>query len=244
MDLQHQAVVEAHPRHLGQHLAAEGVGLLGRRLAGERPGEERRGLGARQVLGAGGGVAVVGAGGAVRLEEGPALAVRLEVAVPGRGVAAGDLAEARDVGGEARELGVDHRVGPVGGDDPAAPARSRGSSACQRRSSSGLSVVAITSMLKRSKSARGRNSGPRQAVGDVVVVVRRRSRPRAGGRGRTPSRRCGRARAATACRATGGSSRRSGARSARPSVSVGPPSARGTPRSASGTPCEQSMRKT
>ena len=94
----------------------------GRRLAGEGLGEERGGLGPRQVLGAGGGVAVVAAGGAERLEEGPALAVGLEVAVPGGGVAAGDLAEPGDVGGEAGELGIDHRVGAVGGHDAAAPA--------------------------------------------------------------------------------------------------------------------------
>ena len=29
VDLHDQAVVEAHPCHLGEHLAAEGVGLLG-----------------------------------------------------------------------------------------------------------------------------------------------------------------------------------------------------------------------
>jgi hypothetical protein len=38
------------------------------------------------------------------------------------------------------------------------------------RSSSGLSVVAITSMLNRSNSARGRNAGSQELLGDGVVV--------------------------------------------------------------------------
>ena len=123
MDLQHQPVVEAHPRHLGQHLAAEGVGSL---VGGAWPrtrGEERRGLG----VAAGSRCGRVGGRGRTlvapnALKKARRCAVRVEVAVPGAGVAAGDLAEAVDVGGEARELGIDHRVGAVGGDDPAVPA--------------------------------------------------------------------------------------------------------------------------
>jgi hypothetical protein len=57
------------------------------------------------------------------LEIGTAQPVRLEIAVPGEGVAAGDIAERFDVGPEAIELGIDDRVGPIGRDHAALPAR-------------------------------------------------------------------------------------------------------------------------
>src|SRR5690606_22543222 len=67
-------------------------------------------------------VAMVRRGCAHRLEELAALAVRLEVAGPGAGVAAGDFAEPVEVLVEAGEIRVDDVVGTVGGDDPALPA--------------------------------------------------------------------------------------------------------------------------
>jgi hypothetical protein len=87
VDLQHQPVIKAHPRHLGQHLAAEGVGLLRRAGAAQRLSNSaapRPG----QVLGPGGGVAVIGGGAPKVLEERPARAVRGEIAAPGRRVLA------------------------------------------------------------------------------------------------------------------------------------------------------------
>ena len=179
VDLQHQAVVEAHARHLGQHVAAEAVGLLG-----ARPGRRARGGTAprprlaRQVLGAGGRVAVVAAGGAVRLEEGAAVAVRLEVAVPVAGVAAGDLAEPGDVGGEAGELRVDHRVRAVGGDDAAAPARvadHRVPAQVVERALGGGDHLDAEAVEQRARPEL--RAG--EAVGDMVVVV-------VGGLGREP----------------------------------------------------------
>ena len=83
MDLHHEAVVEAHARHLGQHLAAEQLGLVRRRRAGERAVEQRSALGRREIAGARRRVAVVGRRRAHRLEERAALAVRGEIAVPG-----------------------------------------------------------------------------------------------------------------------------------------------------------------
>ncbi len=213
MDLQHEAVLEAHARHLGQHLAAEGVGLVGRDPTRQSAREERGGLGLRQVLGARGGVAVVGAGGAERLEEGAAVAVGLEVSVPGGGVAAGELAEARDVGGEAREFGVDDRVGAVGGDDAAVPARVADRlvpAQVVERAVGGGDDFDVEPLEQRARAGTRGGRGSRRCG----RRRRRRSRPRGGRRGRRPSRRCGRARAATGCRAAGGSSRRSGARSA------------------------------
>ena len=59
-------------------------------------------------------MAVIGRGRAVLLEEGAAQPVRLEIAVPGERVAARDVAEFLEVGAEAVELRIDHRVGPIG----------------------------------------------------------------------------------------------------------------------------------
>ncbi len=56
------------------------------------------------------------------LEIGAAQPVRFEIAVPGEGVAARDVAERLDIGLEAVELGIDHRVGPVGRDHAPLPA--------------------------------------------------------------------------------------------------------------------------
>ena len=61
MDLHHQPVIEAHARHLGQHLAAEQVGL-GRHLPLATLAEQRLGLGLREIGGARGRMAVVGRG--------------------------------------------------------------------------------------------------------------------------------------------------------------------------------------
>jgi hypothetical protein len=59
MDLQHEPVLEAHPRHLGQHLRPEELRVLSRRAAAEHPLEQRLGGGRRQVRGAGGRMAVI-----------------------------------------------------------------------------------------------------------------------------------------------------------------------------------------
>ncbi len=115
-------IVEAHPGHLGDHLAAEGVGFFRADAAGQRLVEQGGCLRLREVLGAGGGMAVVGRGAAIGLEKGAPDAVRLEIAVPGGGVGPGDGAEPLDIVGEAGEFGVDNRIGAVGGDHPAGPA--------------------------------------------------------------------------------------------------------------------------
>ena len=61
---------------------------------------------------------------------------------------AGEATERLEIVGKTGDGGVDDGVGPEGGDDAALPA-----------AVADLAVVAITSMLKRSKRARGRNSG-------------------------------------------------------------------------------------
>jgi hypothetical protein len=79
----------AHRRHFGQHLGAE-LGLRAVKLplatgrTGPRP---RRG----QIGGLRGGVAVVGAGGAMLREKGAALAVRGKIALPAQAILAGDF---------------------------------------------------------------------------------------------------------------------------------------------------------
>ena len=125
----------------------------------------------RQVRGPRGRVAVVGRRCPDALEEGAAVAVGGQIARPGRGVLAGDLAEARRRSrGSPRTPGSTTGSGPIGGHDPARTSRSRGSSGAMSARRAALSVVAITSMLNRSNKARGRNSGVARRVGDRVVV--------------------------------------------------------------------------
>jgi hypothetical protein len=77
--------------------------------AGHDLGVERLGFGIGEVLGLRGGMAVVGRGGAHFLEKGAPRAVGVEVVAPrGAGLPA-ERAEGRDVVGEAREIGIDHR---------------------------------------------------------------------------------------------------------------------------------------
>ena len=71
---------------------------------------------------------------------------------------------------EVLVLGIDHRVGPIGGDHPALPAAGARWPCGARSVSSGLSVVASTSMPKRSNSARGRKARRRQRLGDAVEI--------------------------------------------------------------------------
>ena len=108
MDLQHQPVVEAHLGHLGQHLRAEQALVFCRRPACS-DAVEQAGASAGEVGGLGGRMAVVGRGRAEVLEVGAALAVRVEIARPGAGVAAGDLAEPVEIVGEALEIRIDDR---------------------------------------------------------------------------------------------------------------------------------------
>ena len=122
MDLQHQPVVEAHPRHLGQHLAAEGIRLVSRALAFQRLVEQRRCCRCTEVFGPRRGVAVVGRGAAEVLEIRPPPPMRLEIAVPGRRIDPGDGAQLLDIAGKPRRLGVDDRVGAIGRYHPPAPA--------------------------------------------------------------------------------------------------------------------------
>src|SRR5690606_24879845 len=67
-------------------------------------------------------MAVVGRGGAERLEVFTALAVGGEIAGPRAGVLAGDLSELIQIGGKALEIGIDHRIRTISRHDPAVPA--------------------------------------------------------------------------------------------------------------------------
>src|SRR5690606_23345712 len=68
----------------------------------------------RQPRGLGGGMAVVGGGGAKALEVGAALAMGVEIAGEVCGIAAGDFTQPVEVGGEALEVRIDHGIGAVG----------------------------------------------------------------------------------------------------------------------------------
>ena len=67
-------------------------------------------------------MAVIGRGRACLAEAGAAVAVRAQIAGKRRHVLARRLAEAREIVGESLLLGIDHRVGAIGGDHPALPA--------------------------------------------------------------------------------------------------------------------------
>ena len=82
MDLHHQPVVEAHLRHLGQHLGAEGAVRIGVALAGANAVEERLRFAVRQIGCLGSRMAVIGRGCAERLEIVAACAVGCEIARP------------------------------------------------------------------------------------------------------------------------------------------------------------------
>ena len=62
VNLHHQAIVKAHPRHLCQHLGAEEFSLLGIGTAGEDMTKEFRRLDSRKIGGFRCGMAVVGCG--------------------------------------------------------------------------------------------------------------------------------------------------------------------------------------
>ena len=123
VELDDQPVVQAHPHHLGEHLATEGLGLVAGVVARADPVEQAGGIGRVEIAGSGAGVAVIGRGGAVRDEELPALGQGRQVAGPGGGVLPGQLAQPLQVRDEVGTVRVDHRVGPERRDHPAVPVR-------------------------------------------------------------------------------------------------------------------------
>ncbi len=124
MDLHHHPVLEAHRRHLGQHLGAEQLGVAPASSVPPtmRPNSASASARGRSAV-ARGRMAVIGGGRAGGAEVGAALAVRGEIAGPAQHVLAGQLARSGRAPREVLMLGIDHRVGAVGGDDPALPAR-------------------------------------------------------------------------------------------------------------------------
>ena len=122
VELEHETVVEAHRRHLGEHLAPEelGVGGLGRPLPD--PGEQGLGVARWEVGGRRRGMAVVGCGGPRGDECLAPSPERSEVARPGRGVLAGEVGEPIEVGVEVRPIRVDDVVGPERGHHATGPA--------------------------------------------------------------------------------------------------------------------------
>ena len=123
MDLHDQAVVDAHARHLGEHLGAEELLLLRVGAAGRAPVEERRGFLRGKIGGAGGGMAVIGGRAAELLEARAGLSrarsdIRSSVAVSSP-VISPSLAMFRKAG----ELRIDDRIGTEGGNDARLPSR-------------------------------------------------------------------------------------------------------------------------
>ena len=124
MNLHDQAVFQAHLRHFGEHLRAEQLLLAGVGIARENLAEELRGFGGGKVGGLRGGMAMVGGGAAKFAEAGARLAQGIQVAVPGRSVFAGLLAELGNEAGKSVIFRINHRIGPKGGKNSRLPARS------------------------------------------------------------------------------------------------------------------------
>ncbi len=122
VDLHHQAIVDAHTCHLGQHLGAEQLGIGRARRSGHDAPEQRGGIRLVEIGGGGGRMAVIARCRAEPPEVVAPVAERREIAVPGPGILAGERAEHLDIGAEILEFGIDHAVRAEGGDDPAAPA--------------------------------------------------------------------------------------------------------------------------
>ena len=125
MELEHEAVLHAHGRHLDEELAPEPLGIAGLGLPLAHPAEQVLGLTRGEVHRDRRRVAVVRgrrAGGDEGLAPGPQ---RGEVARPRRGVLTGQLGQAAEVVLEVRPVGVDDVVGPERGHDPAVPAARR-----------------------------------------------------------------------------------------------------------------------
>ena len=213
MDLQDEPVVEAHLGHLGQHLGAEQPPLALVRRAAPDAVEQLLGRRVGKVGGLGGRMAVVARGRAELLEIGAALAMRVEIARPGAGVAAGDLAKLVEIGGKALEIRIDDRVGPIGGDDAAVPAAVADHPVpvqIVERAFGGGDRLDVEALEQRARPV-----GVASASSSAMRVVMR-----VGGRWPSAARRCrtgrtahNRTRAASACRERDDSSRRSAARS-------------------------------
>ncbi|MNT10780.1 hypothetical protein D3C72_1456280 [compost metagenome] len=121
--LHHQTVLNRHGGHFGQHLSAEQFGVGGAGRCGRDAAEQRLCIGLRQIGGEGGRMAMVGRGGAHLDEKGAAIAKRLQISVPRQRVAPGLFGQHLQVIAEAFVVRVQHRVGAIGGQHPALPAR-------------------------------------------------------------------------------------------------------------------------
>ena len=174
MDLHHQPVVQAHARHLDQHRRAEQLGVGSREIAADVTRANSRSRFARST-----GRRSRRSDGRDRSTSRPPAAnaarrlrCAFEIAAPGVHVF---VRSARRSAPATRRnascSGSIDRIGTIGRDHAAAPAAARESRDAASSVSTGDSVVASTSMLKRSNSARGRNSSCVQLLADDVEVV-------------------------------------------------------------------------
>ena len=133
MDLQDESVLDAHGGHLDQHLPPEELGLILAVGSGHHLGEEVLGVPRRQVRRAGGRVPVVGRRRTRGDEVRPALPDGVEVALPRRNVASGELAQRDQVRSEIWPVRIHDVVGPKRRDHPAGPSRPRESGVRRQR---------------------------------------------------------------------------------------------------------------
>ncbi len=156
MDLHHHAVVARHARELGQHLGAEQLRIAGLALAAQQTVEQRLAVGSGEIGSLHRRRTMIGRRCAMGAEVGAASFVRCQISLPVRG------AEALDIGGEIRAVGIDDIVGAVIGEDAARPFALRGRVIFQRvqRAFGGGDLLDVEALEQRARPER-RASMPR-----------------------------------------------------------------------------------
>jgi hypothetical protein len=122
MNLHHQAIVDAHLGHLDQHGGAEQLGIRGGEFAAGHALEQTFRFRFVEIRGGRGRMAVIRRRCARLREVRATLAMRIQIALPVVDIFAGDLGETIQRTAKRFVIGIDHRIGSIGGDDATAPA--------------------------------------------------------------------------------------------------------------------------
>ena len=165
----HEPVVARHPRHLEEHVAAEGDRLGVRGITGERRTIDARRLRGLERIRAHVLVAVVGRGRPERDEVPAALFKRADVAGVVAGVDAGALPHPRDRIAPAGLRGLQVGVGTEGRDDAARPLRVGGQRSVRAEVRAGIVRGRENLQPEALVQGTGPECVPGEPLGDVVV---------------------------------------------------------------------------
>ena len=170
MQLHHHAVLDRHARHLHQHMAAEQLRLPRTNRAARHLGIERLGLFRRQIGGEGAWVAMIGRCRARGAEIGAALLMRAQIAGIAR-ILACHGAETLHIVDELGIIGVQHRVGAIGGHDLAAPAGLADRPMMVQRIERPLGRRDHLDIVTFEQRARAEGVGLQRGVDHVIIMV-------------------------------------------------------------------------